>query len=182
MTAEAILHAIQTKSADFIEALAPSFAVSPELAVELEADYAAAVPKLLANVYMKSVASSVDYIQKLVPPIIDRHLAQANAHRAAEEEFFGQFPGLNRKSHGADIVALGKAFTAANPKITKEQLFQLVGAATMAKHGIAPGVRPPAPVSRAAPAFTPAATSAPQVVHQTPVSDNLFDGMGRDYE
>jgi hypothetical protein len=180
VTAEAILAAITKNSPAFIEALAPTFAVSDELALELEADYAKAVPKLLANVYMQSTATAVDYIQKLVPAMIERHLHQSNIARATEEEFFGKFKSLNRKAHGADIVTLGKAFTSANPKITREQLFDLVGAAVMVKHGIVPGAAAPSTV-QAPTGFVPASNSAPVVVSSTPV-DNLFEGLGREYE
>lgn len=182
VTAESILEAIAKDGPGFIEALTPQFAVSPELALELEADYAAAVPKLLANVYMKSIATAVDYINKLVPAMIDRHAAQQRLHTDAETEFFGKFKGLNRAAHGADIIALAKAFTAANPKMDKQSLFDLVGAAVMAKHGIVGNTAPPASAPAARPAgFTPAG-SGPVVVSQTQVSDNLFEGMGRDYE
>lgn len=180
VTADTVLSAIAKNSPAFIEALAPTFAVSDELALELEADYAKAVPKLLANVYMQSTITAVDYIRKLVPAMIERHLHQANISRQTEEEFFGKFKSLNRKTHGADIVALGKAFSQQNPKITREQLFDIVGAAVMAKHGIVAGAAAPPPVQTPA-GFVPASSSAPVVVSSAPV-ENLFEGLGREYE
>lgn len=184
VTAEAILDAIAKDGPGFIEALAPQFAVSPELALELEADYAAAVPKLLANVYMKSTATAVDYIQRLVPAMIERHLTNARVHQEAEAEFFGQFPGLTKAKHGADIVSMAGAFQASNPKISKADMFQLVGAAVMAKHGVVGGQRPAAPAAHVpTPAFTPAGSGPTTVISQTPVDgSNLFEGLGREYD
>ena len=185
VTAEAILDAIAKDGPGFIEALAPQFAVSPELALELEADYAAAVPKLLANVYMKSTATAVDYIQRLVPAMIERHLTNARVHQEAESEFFGQFPGLSKAKHGADIVSMAKAFQASNPRMSKSDMFQFVGAAVMAKHGIAGGQRPAVPAAHVPqPAFTPAGSGPSTIIAQSQVDagQNLFDGMGRDYE
>lgn len=179
VTADAILNAIRSNGTGFIEALTPAFAITEEQAAELETDYATAVPKLFANVYMKSVATAVEYIQTLVPQIIERHMANKNLHKEAEEEFFGKFSGLNRKDHGADIITLAKAFSQANPKITKAQLFDLVGAAVMAKHGIAAGA---APAAQRPQAFMPASNSAPVVVSSTPVNDGLFEGLGREYD
>lgn len=180
-TVEDILKVAYERPDAVMEQLIPQFALSTEQIAALEADAPAEVPKLLAHTYFRAVTTSLEYVKQLVPQLIAQHNRDETTHRDAEKEFFGKFKGLSREKHGQDIVNFSRAFAQANPGITRQQLFDMVGTAVMTRHGIVPQVQVPG--SRvAAPAFTPAANSAP-IVQQTQVQENgSFMGLGQDYD
>lgn len=182
MTVDALLQAMNERSAEVLQQVVPEFALSPEQITELETDAATAVPKLLAQTHLRSLKAMATLLKEMVPSMIVQTVEQQNAARDMEASFFKQWDKLDRTKHGADIKSFAHAFAAANPKMTREELFSLVGAAVMAKHGLTMS----APASAAPPPpavpFAPAATSAP-VVHQKPVDDsNPFAGMGRNFD
>lgn len=178
------LSAIQNMGGEIFQQVVSQFALSPEQVTELETDAVAAVPKLLASSYIRSVQTSLAYMKQMVPTIIQRYMAEDAMARAAESEFFSQWKSLDRAKHGEDIRSFAKMFHQANPKISRKDLFSMVGSAVMAKHGIAAAIPtpPPASVSPAVPGFAPAAAGAP-IVHSTPILDeNPFMGLGREFD
>lgn len=188
---DAVLAEMQTKEKELFEKILPAFAISPELAAELEENAIAATPKLLAKTFMHSVSTSLRYMQQIIPGMVQRQIAQATAARAVEDEFFGQFKKLDRTKHGADVISFANTFRQQNPQITREALFSRVGAAVMAMHGITPEAaaavvaqvtgQPPAPAPAAPAPFAPALGGS--VVASSPVvSPNGFAGMGQDYD
>lgn len=190
---EAVLAEMQTKEAELYNQILPAFALSPELVAEMETDAVNAVPKVLAQTFMKSVSTSLKYMQQIVPHMIARAVAQRDASQAVERAFFGKFGQLNAEKHGADIVAFADMFRKQNPNISQEDLFARTGAAVMAMHGITPGtvasiaqqpgVVAVTPVNPQQPTpFVPAATGG-AVVAKPQVADSTgFLGMGRDYD
>lgn len=180
---DSLIAAFDSQAAEIFQQVAPQFNLTPEQITELETDAATALPKLLATTYIKSIKTAMSAMQQLVPQMISRTIAQQEVGREMETAFFKQWNQLDRTKHGNDIRMFAKTFSAANPQMTRDELFSLVGAAVMAKHGI--GIAPPAAAPTAstpAVAFTPAVASAP-VTHQQPVADsNPFAGMGRHFD
>lgn len=174
---------VNERAAEVTQQLVPQFQLTPEQITELETDAAAAVPKLLASTYLKAVSSTVAMMKSVVPQMIQQTVVQQEAARQMEADFFKQWNLLDRTKHGNDIRTFAQAISATNPRITQQELFSLVGAAVMAKHGLAaapasvPQQRPAAPSG-----FTPAVASAP-VTHQKPIQDsNPFAGMGFSFD
>ena len=99
-----------------------------------------------------------------------------------ENAFFKQWNLLDRTKHGEDIRTFAQTFANAKPGMSQSELFSLVGAAVMAKHGLAATAAAPVAASPAASPFTPAVTSAP-VTHQKPVGEqNPFAGLGFNFD
>ncbi len=179
---ESVIQAFATNEAEMTNQLAANFAIDPALAEELETNYAQAVPKLLASTFVKAVHTSLQYMQQYVPQIVEKSQAEARAYQEAEKAFFGQFPDLNVSNHGNDIQSFARAFVSHNPKITRDELFTLVGNAVRGKYGLTNQVQAKPPVSQAQRPFAPAGNSAPisLPVAQTEVSP--FWGLGQEHE
>ena len=131
-----------------IEALAAErFALTKEEEEAIETDAIAAIPKLLAKTFYEATTAALKHIQNHVPGMIAQQAQTTQVAQHAETTFFTQFPGLTAAAHGNDIVLFANSFKASDPKITSENLNAMVGAAVMAKHGIAAGASPPVPVA-----------------------------------
>lgn len=169
------------------EIAAKQFAMTKEEADALEVDLHGTVPKLLARVYYDSVTATLAHIQRTVPQIVQQQVNLMRAADEAENAFYGMFPGLDRAKHAADVNQFAQAFRT-NPNITQKDLFSMVGAAVMAKHGLtmtaqaaaqpSNGRSPPARTST--PAFVPARPGASVTTH--PIEDNPFAGLGQDLD
>jgi hypothetical protein len=184
---------MQAKEAELFQKILPAFELSPEIVAEMETDAVRAVPKVLAKTFMHSVSTSLRYMQQIVPQMIARELAKAKASTDVEKAFFGKFSQLDAAKHGKDIVAFAQMFRQQNPQMTQDELFTRVGAATMAMHGIVPGVPPAAspgvvsvtPIAPSAPAVAPfVPAQGGTVVAANPVAGQPsgFAGMGLDFD
>jgi hypothetical protein len=178
---DSLLTAFDTQAAEIFQQVAPQFQLTQEQITELETDAAAAVPKLLANTYLKSIKAAVSVMKELVPSMIQQTVVRQEAAREMETSFFKQWNLLDRTKHGNDIRMFAQTFANAKPGISQSELFSLVGAAVMAKNGLAASAAPAAASPTPSP-FTPAVTSAP-VTHQKPVGEqNPFAGMGFNFD
>ena len=94
------------------------------------------MPKLLSKVYYETMTSVVNHIQNNVPQLVRHVMDVAKAETSAEERFFGKFNAIKPDVHGQDVMNFARAFRQANPRVTEEELFALVGTAVMAKHNL----------------------------------------------
>lgn len=179
--ADTIVQALENDpEGKIFSSILPAFALSNEQIAALESDAPAEVPKLLAQTYMRAVSTGIQYMKQLVPQMIMQHMNEQNLHQEAEGEFFGKFKDLNRTAHGSDIATIAKAFSSANPNLTRSQLFDLVGASVRAKHGLTGAPRSAAPTRQAV--FQPAGGHAPIVSTNVVPEASIFDGLGQDFD
>jgi hypothetical protein len=167
------------------DSLANEFVIDDVMAQELEADFRTAVPKLLSQVFTKAVHTNLQYMKQFIPQMIQQERALQSMYQEAEKKFFGKFTQLNAATHGKDIRAYGAAFVAQNPKLTQDELYNLVGSAVMAKHGILPGTQAPpkVPPNTPAAAFVPVGNSAPAAPPPAAGQDgSQFWGLGQDFD
>lgn len=145
------------------------------------------VPKLMARMYYESATMTLNHINQFVPALIGNYTKLMDQQKAAETEFFKQFPQLSRDKHWNDIVQFSAAF-GKQPGITQQDLLAMVGAAAMAKHKLpmtapatANGGQPP-PRKPMTPAFVPAAAGGASPVRVTTESESPFEGLGGNYD
>lgn len=163
------------------------FQLTKEEAEALETNPAAAVPKLLSRVYYEATQSALLHISNYVPQMVQAQVRALQAQKEAEEAFFGKFKVLDRAKHGQDVTAMALGLRKANPGITRDDLFAMVGAAVMAKHGLAMqpvaaapnGAAPPQPVAQPQP-FVPARPGVTVKTTQEPESP--WAGLAKDWE
>ena len=177
---DGMLEMFNTRAADLMAQFVPQFQLTPEQTLELETDAAQAVPKLLAQTYMKSMQSALSLVKTLVPQMVQQTIQKDAVGREMETQFFKQWSQLDKAKHGKDISMYARMFSQTNPQMTQAELFSLVGAAVVAKNGLAAAPASAAPM--ATQPFSPSVNSAP-VVHSQPVdASNAFAGMGFNFD
>lgn len=162
------------------------FQLSKEEAETLETNPAVAVPRLLSRVYYEATQSALLHIANYVPQMVQSQMRAMQQQKEAEEAFFSRFKALDRTKHAPDIMAMALGLRRANPNISRDDLFAMVGAAVMAKHGIAnqpvaaaPNGAAPQPMAQPAP-FVPARPGVS--VRTTPEPENPWMGLAKDWE
>ena len=75
-------------------------------------------------------------MQNFVPKLVMQLMRDVKEHEAVENKFYGAHKALDRTKHDPDVKQFARAFRAANPKITEEELFPMVAYAVMAKYGL----------------------------------------------
>jgi hypothetical protein len=145
------------------------------------------VPKLMSRLYYESATMALNHISQFVPVLLNNYTRAMEQQKAAEGEFFKQFPQLDRTKHWNDIVQFASVFNRQNPAISQADLLAMVGAAVLAKNKIAfgapnggqPGGAPPRKPST--PPFVPAqAGGSPARVVTEPESP--YAGLGGVYD
>lgn len=165
-----------------VDALAADrFKLSKEEISALDTDAVGAIPHVMARVYYEAMQSTLIQLQNLVPRMVQNVLKQQRSHDEAEQGFYGKFPALQRDKVHNDVLAMATMFRQLNPKVTRDELFGLVGAAVAAKHGINLAAAPVVNGGRPSPApFVPAQAGAH--VKITPESESPWMGLGKDYD
>jgi len=184
---QALAEQLTEHRAALIDAIASErFKLSPEEMNALEIDAAGAIPKLLSRVYYEAVTASLNHIQNFVPQMQANFRKAEQANAEAEKVFYGAFPTLDKAKHHADVMQFAQLFRTVNPNLSRNDFVAMVGAAVMAKHGIAPGAplngKGPSviPQPAATPPFVPAQAGA--TVKMTPEEPSPWAGLGHDFE
>lgn len=185
-----LLKELETHRDGVIAALASDsrFGLSQDEATLLETDPGKAVPQLLARTYYQAVNAALTHINNFVPQMVARHIEGTRVQNERENAFYQQFPALDRTKHAGDVATFAKLFRQQSPQMAMSELFQMVGAAVMAKNGLSAAVAAPHPAANGrppqpaitAPPFAPARAGAE--VRTTPVEENPFAGLGQDWD
>lgn len=150
----------------------------------LDTDAVGAIPRVMARVYYESMQSTLLHIQNLVPQMVMSVLRSQKANDEVENSFYSKFSALDRSKHASDVAQFAQLMRQSNPKITQDDLFAMVGAAVMAKHGLsgapaaANGGAPPRPAQPAP--FVPAQPGAS--VKIVPEPESPFAGLGKVFD
>jgi len=183
--AAGLLREFEANREGIIDALAADarFGLSADEATLLETDPGKAVPRLLARTYYMAMNAALAHINNLVPGMINRQVEGTRIQTEREGAFYKKFPVLDRSKHHNEVMNFARIFRQQDPNMEFEQLTSLVGAAVMARNGLAPGM------ANGSPTVVQPATAAPFVparpgvsVQTTPMDDNPFMGLGQDYD
>lgn len=164
------------------------FALSEADIKELDTDVVAAVPKLLARVFVESQVSMQKFLAQAVPGMMKQYNTVSSANDRAEKDFFDTHKALdiNNPAHRAAAVRIATVYRQANPGIPLKQLIAEVGPMVMATLQInaataaQPVVGTPV-VPRGNGAFRPAIPGGGG--HSpAPAPEGEWAGLGRDYD
>src|SRR5262245_3626129 len=165
-----------------LQALAADrFKLSQEEVTALDTDAVGAIPGIMARVYYEAMQSTLLQIQNLVPRLVEQVLQVQRSHDVAENSFYQKFPALPRDKVQQDVLAMAMMFRQANPRITQEELFRVLGAAVAAKHGIS--LMPQAANGTGRPPQAPFVPAQPGAhVKITPEAESPWAGLGKDFD
>lgn len=174
---------------DLVQQIAAhKFQLSKEEAEAFDANPAQALPVMAARVYFTAVQTALMHMQNFVPVLAQQVYQRLQDSTRAEDSFYSQFKGIDRAKHSGDVNLFARTMRQMNPQISEKDLFAMVGAAVMAKHGLkepaaapaplgANGAVPPQPMT---PPFIPARPGVQ--VRTTPLPEGAWDGLGKDHE
>ena len=163
---------------------ADRFKLSPEEISAIDTDAVGAIPHVMARVYYEAMQSTLLHIQNMVPQVVMNMIKVQKENDDVENSFYGQYKALDRMKHHGDVMQFANMLRGSNPKMSRADLFAMVGAAVMAKNGLTnpqPNGNSGVPPRHAQPApFVPATPGAS--VRITPEPDSPFSGLGRDWD
>jgi hypothetical protein len=189
---EALADALEANRDAALEHIAQArFALSEDEVNALNTDPSAAVPKLLARVYLESQLNMMRFMASSVPQLFQKHSqTQANS-KTAEDEFFAQHKELDAKNvqHRQTVVHFIGAVRQMNPQATRAQVFENAGKMAKAFLGItaalaAPQQQPGVPPAPKATPFVPAlgGGGAPPPQPNGSAAGSDWMGLGMDFD
>jgi len=170
----ALDRAIEAGREDLIKAVAQKVYQLP--AEELEAvqtEPEVAIPKLLARVHVNTVQGVIRHVAQQMPAMVGALMQAQAEYGKREEQFFSQWPQLDRTKHRDQILQVGQVFRQVNPNATLEDFIKHVGAQVVLMNGLhaQQPQRAAMPVSQpVAPAYVPA--GAGRQSNPAPAPDN----------
>jgi hypothetical protein len=164
------------------------FKLSKEESDLLDVDANAGIQKIAARVYYEATTSTLNLLDRFVkqelPQLLEQHVQSTQTYRAAEDDFYKEWPNLDRASDEKTVNQYANIYRQANPTATKADAIKAVGTIVSAILN-----KPKASVAATAPAkpngpkpFTPASGAARVVSTQQVPAADPFAGLGREFE
>lgn len=119
--------------------------ITPDLAKELDENPASAIPKLMAKVHYNAHIAAYTGIMSQLPVLIGNMLQRNKMIDEAEKGFFGRWPDLNKPEHRGSVDSGIRAYRAANPKATMQEVVEKAGLMCMISLGLNPTGQPAVP-------------------------------------
>ena len=164
------------------------FALTEQEQNDLELNPGEVIPRLMSKVYLDAVTATLSQVVNYLPRMIASVNESQTVQSKSEEEFFGRWPQL--KDHKDMVLRVGQVYRQLNPRASKEDFMNEVGAQTLVALRIPPeGIAPQPKVNgntqaqqtaKATP-FVPAATAPGGGAPQQPPR-NIFDQLASDFE
>lgn len=137
------------------------FKLSPEETEALDQDITAAIPKLMAKVFVKSQQNVLQQMGRLIPMMMQRHLAAVKRNTSNEDKFYARWPEIKADVHGESVKKFASVYRQVHPQATLDQMIEDLGPMVMMANRIAP--TPVAPTAAKTPMAPVAANGrAPQ--------------------
>ena len=186
-----LARALSQGGAEIIKTLAANdFKLTAEEASGLETNPVEVIQTLMAKTFLRAQQAALMTMATVIPAMMKAQTAVSGKSKETMDAFFGQFPNLNPKDHGATINRIAVAYRQANPNAPQDQAIREVGAMVMSMVGSqppssangvaastgAPLVRAPQPSP-----FVPAGSASP-VSSPQPVQGNPWDILGMNPE
>jgi hypothetical protein len=144
---------LEKHRAEFLPKLQELYKLSPEEAEELRVEPEKALPKLAATLHYEVLTSAYNSVLSVLPNLVGQYLEQQKAITAHEERFYNRWGALKDPKYLGTVVSSVKAYRAANPKASQEEVIERAGLMAMLTLGLNPqGETPPPTPSQPAPA------------------------------
>lgn len=137
-----------------ITRLSQEYAFSEEEASRLQTEPELVLPQMAAKLHMQVMKNAVEAFEKMLPRMVQPVLQSQKTEAAAMEFFYGMNPDL--KGHHKEVMIAGKMFRQMNPKATKEEAAEKIGAIVRSTLGLKPVEGGGAPAQAPAPSPAPA--------------------------
>lgn len=193
---QAIAEAMMQNRDAVLEHLAQNeFKLTPEDIEALETDAPAHIPKLLANLYLKSQVNMLQQVSKIIPAMMQKMQRVSEANTKNEGKFYSRWPDLKPDLHGAIVRRNAALYRQINPQASLDQMIEDLGPIVMVAAKVQPGasaapngnggVIPPAPGARmvAPPSpFRPAGSGPSSAPPQPGGDNNPWSGLAGTFQ
>ncbi len=160
------------------------YAISPEMAENLDENAAIVIPQLMSKVYMDAVSGAISHVLNQMPALVEGAIMARETRSSQETQFFTAWPQLDPAQHRATVVSLGQAYRQVHPSASVEQFTRDVGAQAIVALQLMPqAVAPPAqaPAQEPTPVpFRPAGSSPPASSPSSPT--NRFESLNAEFD
>ena len=173
---QSLRQALDTGRETYTKALAEHYAMSEDEASAVLTEPEKVLPQLAARVHLEVVQNVLGTLAGVLPGVIHGVQQAQVQHKEVENQFFEQWPQLDRKTDYGAVMELAGAWRRANPNAAVGDMIKNVGAMAIVKLGKLPAAAPAAPVPAAPGAYRPA-VGAPSPVQPAQTPDNPWAGM-----
>lgn len=140
---------------DFLSKTEPLYKLSDDEAEEVRVSPHEALPKLASRLHFEIQMSTFGAVMQALPQLITRAFAEREAQQKSESAFYTRWPDLKKPEYSEAVLNSTRAFRAANPKATFEDVVEKAGLLAMISLGLNPAPTPPAPVVPTIPQIPP---------------------------
>lgn len=116
--------------------LAEQFSLDEATITELETDASTAIPKIMADLYLKVMGGVYNILDRGLPNMIDAHSRTSVQRSAIQEKFYGKFPTLNKPEYQPAIGAAVRQAKQLFPNDTQDAIMDRVGRMVAAAYGL----------------------------------------------
>lgn len=160
------------------------YALSDEDIAQLEAEPAAALPKLAAKVHYNLTKQVAQMISGMLPNAFMHMQGVQKQAEAAVSKFQEQWPQIDVVKYTSEIEQTANVYRQMNPKATQDEVISFVGAAIAARHKLSaptPSAAPGNPAATKPQPFVPASAGAPAAPPAVVQQDD-WAGLGQDHD
>jgi DNA polymerase III subunit gamma/tau len=128
-------NSLEAHRAKAIPELEKLYALAPEELEEFRVTPETALPKLAAKLHFEVVMSAYQAVRNQLPELVGGFMSHQQEVQKANDSFFTKWPDLKDPSHLDQVKGAIKAYKAANPNASREQIINGAGAMVMISLG-----------------------------------------------
>lgn len=110
------------------EELVNTFKLTEEQADSLIENPNEVLPQMMAKLYLDSYASIIQAVQANMPSMVQAVLAQSQTQQSAQQQFYTEWPQLNKPEYQDTLKRVADSYRVANPSASTEDFIKEVGA------------------------------------------------------
>jgi hypothetical protein len=131
---------------DFLTKTEPLYKLSDEEAEEIRVSPHEALPKLASRLHFEVQLSTFGAVMQALPQLITRAFQEREAQQQSESVFYNRWPDLKKPEYSDTVLNSLRAYRAANPKASFDDIVEKSGLFAMISLGLNPVPAPQAPV------------------------------------
>lgn len=155
-----------------------AYTIPAEEATLLATEPEKVLPKMAARMLVDTYEAVIGEVKRQLPGMMQQFTQAQQTNTEAANQFFKEWPDLNKPELHETVVRAAMAYRHMNPKATPEDMRRDVGRmVTAVVNGIASPSAPVAPVSAPAQPHVPVGTTAAGAPQPRPVEKNFYTSL-----
>jgi hypothetical protein len=114
------------------------YKLTDDEAEEVRADPSIALPKLAARLHFETTQAALNSVLGVLPGIIEQINHTQKAYAENEDRFYGRWADLKKPEYQETVMSSVRAYKAANPRATQQEVIERAGLMAMLTLGLNP--------------------------------------------